>query len=70
MGAEFGEGDRVELVRFGPSETVSELAPGDRGTVVNVSPGGDVRVKWDRGEALTLLVSEGDEIRLVEPPDR
>jgi hypothetical protein len=57
-------GDRVEFVSFAPKpDELSQLQPGDLGTVVDVGYGG-ARVAWDRGETLTMLTE--DTIKPVE----
>lgn len=60
---------RVELVHT--DDPYTKLRPGSRGTVTRYEEdgyGGDERlsVQWDSGSTLTLLLNEGDAVRVVE----
>ena len=46
-------GCRVELVRL--DDPYSKLAPGERGTVVDVDDTGTVFVPWDSGSTLGII---------------
>ncbi|WP_433259249.1 DUF4314 domain-containing protein (plasmid) [Streptosporangium sp. CA-135522] len=63
----FQRNDRVELVRTTDEHT--RLQPGDRGTVTRVDHSMKVvGMRWDDGSSLSMLLDEGDEIRLLERP--
>jgi hypothetical protein len=62
----FRHGDRVAL-EF-TSDPHTKLRPGDEGTVLHYAPGlGELDVRWDSGSALSMLLDEGDRVRLITP---
>lgn len=68
---ELTRGARVELIRV--DDPYTELRPGDRGTVQRLHPadaigGRRLDVAWDSGSRLTLLLDEGDAVRLIREP--
>ena len=66
MREEFGRGDRVALERTDDPDT--RLRPGDEGTVVGYDPRlGQLAVRWDSGSTLSMLLSDGDQVRLIAP---
>lgn len=63
---EFGRGDRVALERTDDPDT--RLRPGDEGTVAGYDPRlGQLAVRWDSGSTLSMLINDGDQVRLVAP---
>jgi len=62
----FERGDRVALEHTDDPHT--RLRPGDEGTVTRYAPGpGQLDVSWDSGSALSMLLDEGDRVRLIIP---
>jgi hypothetical protein len=62
----FERGDRVVLEYTDDPHT--KLRPGDEGTVTRYAPGlGQLDVNWDSGSTLSMLLDEGDRVRLVTP---
>jgi hypothetical protein len=62
----FTRGDRVALEHTGDSGT--RLRPGDEGTVTRYDPGpGQLDVRWDSGSTLSMLLNDGDRVRLITP---
>ena len=62
----FEPGDRVALEHTDDPDT--RLRPGDEGTVTRYHPGlGQLDVHWDSGSTLSMLVDEGDRVRLITP---
>jgi uncharacterized protein DUF4314 len=62
----FQRGDRVALERTGDPYT--RLRPGDEGTVTRYDPGpGQLDVRWDSGSTLSMLLHDGDRVRLTAP---
>jgi len=62
----FERGDRVALEHTDDPDT--RLRPGDEGTVTRYTPGlGQLDVNWDSGSTLSMLLDEGDRVRLVTP---
>jgi hypothetical protein len=64
------EGDRIELVRWGPSSMVDDnltVPPGTVGTVQGYHPGvNQVWVVWANGSSLNLMINH-DTWRLADP---
>jgi len=64
--ARFERGDRVALEHTDDPDT--RLRPGDEGTVTRYAPGlGQLGVHWDSGSTLSMLLDEGDRVRLITP---
>jgi len=62
----FRRGDRVALEHTDDPDT--RLRPGDEGTVTRYAPGpGQLDVRWDSGSTLSMLLHDGDRVRLVIP---
>jgi hypothetical protein len=63
----FERGDRVALEHTGDPDT--RLRPGDEGTVTRYDPGGkgQLDVNWDSGSTLSMLLNDGDRVRLITP---
>ena len=62
----FMRGDRVALEHTDDPDT--RLRPGDEGTVTRYTPGlGQLDVHWDSGSTLSMLLGEGDRVRLITP---
>ena len=62
----FERGDRIALEHTGDPDT--RLRPGDEGTVTRYHPGlGQLDVRWDSGSTLSMLLNEGDLVRLITP---
>jgi len=62
----FVRGDRVALEFTGDPHT--RLRPGDEGTVTRYDPGpGQLDVRWDSGSTLSMLLNDGDRVRLITP---
>jgi hypothetical protein len=62
----FERGDRVALEHTGDPHT--RLRPGDEGTVTRYDPKlGQLDVRWDSGSTLSMLLDDGDRVRLVTP---
>ena len=59
-------GDRVALEHTDDPHT--RLRPGDKGTVTRFDPrSGQLDVRWDSGSTLSMLLNNGDRVRLVTP---
>ena len=66
MRSRFERGDRVALEHTDDPHT--KLRPGDEGTVTRYNPGlGQLDVGWDSGSTLSMLLDEGDRVRLIAP---
>ena len=62
----FERGDRVALEHTGDPHT--RLQPGDEGTVTGYAPKlGQLDVNWDSGSTLSMLLNDGDRVRLITP---
>ena len=62
----FERGDRVALEHTDDPDT--RLRPGDEGTVTRYDPGlGQLDVNWDSGSTLSMLLNDGDRVRLITP---
>ena len=62
----FERGDRVALEHTDDPDT--RLRPGDEGTVTRYDPKpGQLDVRWDSGSTLSMLLDDGDRVRLVAP---
>ena len=62
----FERGDRVALEHTDDPHT--RLRPGDEGTVTRYDPEpGQLDVRWDSGSTLSMLLNDGDRVRLVTP---
>jgi hypothetical protein len=62
----FMRGDRVALERTDDPDT--RLRPGDEGTVTRYDPKlGQLGVRWDSGSTLSMLLNDGDRVRLITP---
>ena len=62
----FQRGDRVALEHTDDPHT--RLRPGDEGTVTRYDPGtGQLDVRWDSGSTLSMLLNDGDRVRLLTP---
>jgi len=62
----FQRGDRVALEHTDDPDT--RLRPGDEGTVTRYDRGpGQLDVRWDSGSTLSMLLNDGDRVRLVTP---
>jgi hypothetical protein len=62
----FMRGDRVALEHTDDPGT--RLRPGDEGTVTRYDPGpGQLDVRWDSGSTLSMLLNDGDRVRLITP---
>jgi hypothetical protein len=62
----FERGDRVALEHTDDPHT--KLRVGDEGTVTRYAPGlGQLDVRWDSGSTLSMLLDEGDRVRLITP---
>jgi hypothetical protein len=60
-------GDRVALVHTGDPHT--RLIPGTAGTVTGYDDRhGQLNVAWDDGSSLSMLLRDGDQVRLLDPP--
>ena len=59
-------GDRIALAETGDPHT--RLRPGDEGTVTRYQPKpGQLDVRWDSGSTLSMLLNDGDRVRLIAP---
>ena len=66
MRGRFERGDRVALEHTDDPDT--RLRPGDEETVTRYDPGpGQLDVHWDSGSTLSMLLDEGDRVRLITP---
>lgn len=62
-------GDRIALEYTDDPHT--RLRPGDEGTVTRWDPAqGQLDVRWDSGSTLSMLLNDGDRVRLVTPRPR
>ena len=62
----FEPGDRVALVHTDDPDT--RLRPGDEGTVTRYDPKlAQLSVSWDSGSTLSMLLNDGDRVRLITP---
>jgi hypothetical protein len=62
----YQRGDRVALVHTDDPGTL--LLPGDEGTVTRWDPAlSQLSVRWDSGSTLSMLLGDGDQIRLIAP---
>lgn len=62
----FERGDRVALVHTDDPDT--RLRPGDEGTVTRYDPKlAQLSVNWDSGSTLSMLLNDGDRVRLITP---
>jgi hypothetical protein len=62
----FEPGDRVALVHTDDPDT--RLRPGDEGTVTRYDPKlAQLSVSWDSGSTLSMLLNDGDRVRLISP---
>ena len=62
----FERGDRVALEHTDDPHT--RLRPGDEGTVTRYDPKlGQLDVSWDSGSTLSMLLDDGDRVRLITP---
>jgi hypothetical protein len=62
----FERGDRVALEHT--DDPYTRLRPGDEGTVTRYTPGlGQLDVHWDSGSTLSMLLNDGDRVRLITP---
>lgn len=60
----YTRGQRVALVSTTDPHT--QLTPGDEGSVTGYDPElAQLRVAWDSGSTLSLLLDEGDEVRIA-----
>ena len=59
-------GDRVALVHT--SDPYTRLTPGTAGTVTRYDPDlGQLDMAWDDGSGLSMLLRDGDQVRLITP---
>ena len=62
----FERGDRVALEHTDDPDT--RLRPGDEGTVTRYDPKlAQLSVTWDSGSSLSMLLNDGDRVRLITP---
>jgi hypothetical protein len=62
----FERGDRVALEHTDDPDT--RLRPGDEGTVTRYDPQlAQLSVNWDSGSTLSMLLNDGDRVRLISP---
>lgn len=62
----FERGDRVALEHTDDPDT--RLRPGDEGTVTRYDPElAQLSVNWDSGSTLSMLLNDGDRVRLITP---
>ena len=62
----FERGDRIALEHTDDPDT--RLRPGDEGTVTRYDPKlAQLCVRWDSGSTLSMLLDDGDRVRLVTP---
>lgn len=60
----YRRGDRIALVRT--ADPYTRLQPGDTGTVTGCDPAlGQLHVAWDSGSTLSMLLADGDEVRII-----
>ena len=58
----YPKGPRIELIRMG--EDPRPVPPGTRGTVVYVDDMGQIGMRWDNGQSLSLIPGE-DNFRVL-----
>ena len=58
----YPKGTRIELIRMG--EDPRPVPPGTRGTVVYVDDMGQIGMRWDNGQSLSLIPGE-DSFRIL-----
>ena len=58
----YPKGTRIELIRMG--EDPRPVPPGTRGTVVYVDDMGQIGMRWDNGQTLSLIPGE-DSFRIL-----
>ena len=58
----YPKGTRIELIRMG--EDPRPVPPGTRGTVVYVDDMGQIGMRWDNGQSLSLIPGE-DSFRVL-----
>jgi len=62
----FERGDRIALEHTDDPDT--RLRPGDEGTVTRYHAGlSQLDVNWDSGSTLSMLLNDGDRVRLITP---
>jgi hypothetical protein len=62
----FEPGDRIALEHTSDPDT--RLRPGDEGTVTRYHPKlAQLSVNWDSGSTLSMLLNDGDRVRLITP---
>jgi hypothetical protein len=62
----YQRGDRIALEHTNDPHT--RLQPDDEGTVTRYTPGpGQLDVHWDSGSTLSMLLDDGDRVRLITP---
>ena len=63
----YQRGDRIALEHTTDPHT--RLRPGDEGTVTSYDPRlGQLNIRWDSGSTLAMLLHDGDQVRLITPP--
>jgi Domain of unknown function (DUF4314) len=62
----YQRGDRIALEHT--TDPYTRLTPGTQGTVTGYDPRyGQLHVAWDDGSTLSMLLTEGDRVRLLTP---
>jgi hypothetical protein len=62
----YQRGDRIALEHT--TDPYTRLTPGTQGTVTGYDPQhGQLHVAWDDGSTLTMLLTDGDRVRLLAP---
>ena len=62
----YQRGDRIALEHT--TDPYTRLTPGTQGTVTGYDPRhGQLHVAWDDGSTLTMLLGDGDRVRLLAP---
>ena len=62
----YQRGDRIALVHT--SDPHTRLVPGTAGTVTGYDPDlGQLDMAWDDGSSLSMLLRDGDQVRLITP---
>ncbi|MGW6393280.1 DUF4314 domain-containing protein [Streptomyces sp. NPDC055103] len=60
----YSRGDRISLVHT--TDQYTDLKPGDQGTVTSYNATlAQLNITWDSGSRLSMLLDDGDEIRLA-----